>query len=379
MWEWNNLAIPALLLGPVAVLGAWQVYRSRPHAALNRTVAAAVLVTGVMLFAAYGLRSLTHDRTLAVGLHRTMVVFFTASSALFLLASTMFPTRASRSLARTWVRVALVTCALAWTAVILWQPRLYTDGYVYSDTTGAWSGASVGPLFTPFLIWHIAAMGLAAALSWQAYRVASSDLLRAKYRWIARAIVVGAVAQGLPIAIIATVGTDSEFGLRINWLLWPAGAMLFTLMAAYAFTKAESVDGEVRTQRLLRRGTLAAIGVPALLIAFQVGTEVLNETLGLGLGAAVMAIMLAFGVPLQKWVHRATEGIAPGASEPAYWEERKRRIFEAALEGALADGRVTGKEERMLQNLQLELGISNDEADTMRSSLTMLGRAPAAA
>ena len=378
VWQWNPLAIPALLLGPVGLICAWIVFRVRPQAIQNRAMAATLLVTAITIVVGYGVRPLTEDRTAAYALYATY-----RFGASFIWLAWYF---VAASYPQSWSR-ALIRPALAWPAVVLAltaavlnlvQPDLFFHRFTYVDGVSTWAGSGFGPLFWIIVVASIAGPAVALVGASQASRRARTGLLRARYQTLVQATAFGLAAFGLPLAyIMLSTVAEVPGGNLVNLVVWPAMLVVFSVLAAYGFAKEQSLRAELRSRSFVRRGTLAAIGLPALVITFQVGTEVLNETLGLVAGATVMAIMLAFAVPLQRWVDRASESMAPGAGrrttirpdDDPYWQDRKRRIFAAALDGALADGVITDRERTMLQNLQLELGIANEDARRMEKEM----------
>lgn len=92
-------------------------------------------------------------------------------------------------------------------------------------------------------------------------------------------------------------------------------------------------------------------------------TAFLGETTGstyLGIGGAAL-LVFAFG-PLQRLAERFSERAVPVAGgADAYVEYRRLRIYHAALEGALKDGRVDAWEADALAALRRELRITEQE------------------
>lgn len=378
VWGWNPLTLPALLLGPTGVVSAWIVYRARPRALQNRAVAATLLITAFAIFVGYGLRPLVADREVAYGLY---VTYLSLSSLVWLgwyFVAASFPLPWSRVLrSRPFAALAVVGSLVAMAITVL-EPGFWFATFRYEPSVSSWIGGGfrMGFAINEGLLTVLPLASLLGAV--QARRRARSELLRVRHEMFARACAAGVAAYSVPLLYVAAgIVLPLPAGHFVNFALWPALLVVFSVLAAYGFAKEQSMHAEVRSRTLVRRGTLAAIGLPALLIAFQVGTEILNETLGLAAGAVVMTAMLAFAVPLQRWVDRASASMVPGGPatragplhDDPYWEQRKRRIFMAALDGALADGLVTARERDMLRHLQLELGIANDEAALMETQL----------
>lgn len=98
-------------------------------------------------------------------------------------------------------------------------------------------------------------------------------------------------------------------------------------------------------------------------VASELAANLLTARLGAIAGVVAAGLLVFALAPLQRLGDRVAETALPGVRDTAeYRTVRKREVYRAAAESAMADGAMSGKERDVLATLADQLGLSAREA-----------------
>lgn len=139
----------------------------------------------------------------------------------------------------------------------------------------------------------------------------------------------------------------------------PVLGVVFSFLLARALLRFHVFDFDLRVKRSLRRSIVTAVFVVLVIAATQIVENVSNDTFGLVGGALAAGVALFALRPIERVAARIADGAMPSVHDTEeYRLVRKRDVYRAAWESALADGIVTDKERRVLATLQDKLGLT---------------------
>lgn len=335
------------------------VFFARPGRLQNRLLALALLFevfAQVRMAAFHGLAPGALDAGLVHALDTSLWFAVWGFSAAYLAFLGTVDTRWSRPLGSRAARIGLAgVVALAWT-VRLAAPQLIPMSAV------------------DFAAGVVGLYGLVVAASY--WRATVPGTLRRRQ---AKAYAAAFGARDL-LLVLLSVFTMRRLlgGQRIDLLGDPLGSwfpgigtLLFAPLAAYGILTTQLFDIDLKIKWTLEKSTLAAVFVAVFFVVSE-GAQVLFAGFA---GSDVLGVLAAgalvfFMAPLQSLATRLGDAAMPHVEDTeAYRAKRKRAVYRASLEELLADGRVTGKERRMLGRLQDELGLGGGEASRIEADV----------
>jgi hypothetical protein len=176
------------------------------------------------------------------------------------------------------------------------------------------------------------------------------------------------VARGVVWAVLAMTlafmwgGTQGPFEVVGGPIVGTARTLAVAIFA-YAIIRHQLFDIDLKLKWTIKQSTVAAAFVAVFFTVSEVAQSVFQSSLG-SIAGIIAAGALVFAIaPLQRFAERVSETALPGVKDTAeYRLVRKREVYRAAIEAALADGEITGKERSMLASLQDQLGLSASDA-----------------
>lgn len=403
---------------------ALAVWRVRPYARLNRTLAAMVATLAAFVLSlnvgwmfAYRVGPDALGRDVASFLAGSFAI---VATALVLRFAMIFPTPLRRSgmRARKWLVPSVVALVyllgvipMVWAAYDAVPPEFGTrSGLAAASTFGGlalfsaavwflmarlaldcrsadegdrstrWQSAAVAIALGMFPL-YTAGAGAQGAAQGPVHPVTVATLLvvvvflMALWLWAGRGRAVPrAVAWSIGIIFIAGAAAARWFGFEVAINSGALGVLrlIGTGLLAYAIVRHQLFDIDLKIKWGISRGTLAGIFIAVFFVASEGAEELFSTALGplwgiLGAGLLVFAIS-----PLQRLTERVADAAMPRVKDdPEYRLVRKREVYKAALESALMDGMVTERERSVLATLADELGLSAREAlDLERAAAT---------
>lgn len=371
-WQWNWWAVPGLLTAAVFVVLAAVTYGARPGRLQNRSLAVACFAFGIGAAASGGLRFFVSDPATARGFYMTGTVAYAAAVLTFLVFYTTMETPLVDSLRGVGIRATFVAAAIVVPVLFVVRDDLVVTSMVYFEPMDVWLSGAIGPLLRALqaLLLVLAVAGIPLAVS--AYRQATTPLLRAQ----AKSFLVASIILDVGFAAIVLYSfLRSEYTTVQAQLINFVGTSLVTLLWAAGLThgilRAQLFDIRIRLRWTVRRGTVIAIFAAFFLATVDVVQNLLSDSLGLLVGIVATGLLLFAIQPIQRVAERLSKATVPLTEGPDALASRKREVFRSALEGFLRDATLTARERRALQHLQLELGISNAEAQRLESDLRL--------
>jgi hypothetical protein len=128
---------------------------------------------------------------------------------------------------------------------------------------------------------------------------------------------------------------------------------------AYAILRHQMFDVDVKLKLTLRRGTIVGVFLAAFFVVSQLIQVFTGQLFGLT-GGAVVAGLLLFGLaPIQRAAERLSDKAMPNVKpqDAAYVLRKKRETYRNAVATAWADGTLTQKDMRMLQQVREALAL----------------------
>lgn len=179
------------------------------------------------------------------------------------------------------------------------------------------------------------------------------------------------VLAGLSLPFLLGVATGAPSRLTdVRVDLFGVLRVAAALLIAYGLLKYDLFDIDLKVKRGLSRAATVSVFVFAFFIVSE-GVELLiSEAMGTwaGLGAAGL---LALGLrPIERQADRLADRAMPRV-EPseAYLEERRAKVYQAAVERAAHDEVLTEREREILAGLREELGLREEEAQEIEQRI----------
>jgi hypothetical protein len=223
---------------------------------------------------------------------------------------------------------------------------------------------------------------LAFVVAFMAYRRSSAGPSRD--RAAAYAAAFGTRDAVYVIAVLANVSTEAipgatlETVVRFIAILFAIGTMVYVPMLAYGILKSRLFDIDLRIKVGISRGTVAAIGILAILSAGKIVEGYLSRELGWVAGGVAAGTVLFMIPRLNKLGDRVANKALPKVQDtPAYLAFKKLEVYRAAYEAALETGGLTEKDRASLARLREKLGLAQADTDALEAELSSPG-APAA-
>lgn len=321
---------------------------------------------------------LADDRTVAYNLRLWNLASAIATPFIYVaFAAAAIPARMLRPLRGPRVRIALLGCAaLGVPFTFLAHSWALNGGEIVLDGHPAWV-PNLGFYFT-MIVAALVSFLLPLAAAIQAYRdaPAGSASKAASKRYLSAFVLFDASTLGIVlsggIAVlflvafgIAPADANDTMIVRISgalYLTFTLAQLLAIFLIARAVMRDQLVDFDLRVKWTLHRGTLAAIFVGVFFIVVAIAEQYLQRY-GVIAGGIAVGILLFALRPLERLAQRLADTAMPTVQDSAeYRTTRRREIYRAALESALADGTITDKERAILATLADELGVGAVEA-----------------
>lgn len=171
----------------------------------------------------------------------------------------------------------------------------------------------------------------------------------------ARILVPALVAVG-GLASLQHVVPTAAFGLHQALDTAIVGVL------AYGVARGYVLDIDLRLKWTIRRGALVGAFLAVFFVAAAVAEQYLSRYGALVGGVAVGLLLFALR-PIERAADRFADRAMPRVRDTAeYRTVRKREVYRATIDGALADGDLSDRERDMLARLQDQLGLSGTEA-----------------
>lgn len=140
------------------------------------------------------------------------------------------------------------------------------------------------------------------------------------------------------------------------------------LLVTYALVKHRLFGLDVRVKRTVQRAVVALVFV-LLFFAVSEGAEAIFEVRAGPLVGIIVAALLAFGLtPVQRLGERVADAAMPDVRSIAEMSPHERRaLYRALANSALASGRVSADERRLLRVARARLGLSTLEAKAVEN------------
>jgi hypothetical protein len=208
----------------------------------------------------------------------------------------------------------------------------------------------------------LAFLGIAG---WALWRAQGGERDRARWARVLAGC-IGASALTGALASQLTVGNEFTDPAGAFHALWDLAALALIVYAGLRFQL-------FALERRARQSVAVSAAVGLGFVSFNVLQEVAEGALAdvevfSGLPASGIVAALAVGV-VSLPIGRAGNGFArrlfPHLGALDYEAQRRKQIYLAALEGALADGIATPRETTLLKRLRAELRIADEEHDVM--------------
>ncbi len=364
---WTTWAIPGILASLVAWAAVIVLLRTAPERPLNRRLAVVLSLEGT--WSAGAIFFMVEDPAVFM---RVSGVAVGAMAALPFQYLSFLGVALDTPLVRPFrSRTALVILGLASAVAgswVLFSPSTFI-GELYSPEWATWN-FRFGSAGTAVAQVHGLAslFGLAAAL-WAWFRTAPGTAARSRAKWFAIAFGVRDVFAAstyllYPVVSPYELWRDALYNLGTATIL-----LVYVALMAYGVLRVQLFDLDLKLKFALKQSTVGAV----IAAGFFTGSEVLEAVVpveGTILGLLVAGSIVLLLRPVQRFAESVASGIMPGVEgTPAYLESRKQEVYRAALEGAIEDGVVTGKERAILDRLREQLEIPAQTAETLEREM----------
>jgi hypothetical protein len=310
-------------------------------------------------------------RFLAVGM-----VTFGLSSMLYLLLVRSLDTPLVRPL-RQPAFIALALLVIGGAAFALVVHLLLVPGSI--DISVGHIDAFAGRILGAFAVVVLASYGysLAAALSaWR--RATPGTAMRKKAGAFALAFGVRDAVYIVAIAvnILWAVVEAHRQPPAAAYALWSFGAFLYAALLGYGILRTQLFDLDLKVKVGIRRGTMAAIFVIAVFIAFQIASQYLNRNYGFVASGVTTGLLLFLSPRLNKLADRVSDAALPDVQPTSeYLAFKKLEVYRAAVESAVEGGGLgSGPERAMLDRLGAKLGLAAADAKAIEAEFALPGR-----
>lgn len=364
---WTPWALPGILAGLFAGSAAVVLLRTAPDRSLNRRLA--VVLSLEALWMSGSVFFFVESATVFMWIAAVAVAAMTAlpfQYLSFLAASVDTPLVAPcRSRTAFWVLAALSATAAA---ALLSFPRVFL-GELYSPPWATWNFEFTA-WGTRLNLVHAGASVFGLIVSLTAFlRARPGSVARDRARWFAMAFGIRDVVAA-SLYLLYPVLRPVPFWGDFAYNQANAFANVFYVgLMAYGVLRVQLFDLDLKLKVAIRQSTVGAI----IAAAFFTGSELLEglipvqgTVLGL-LSAGVIVILIR---PVQGFAEGLASQVMKGVEDtPEYLDRQKHRVYRAALEGALEDGRISERERSILARVREQLDISPETASRLEEAL----------
>ncbi|MEM7101190.1 MAG: hypothetical protein AAF541_23210 [Pseudomonadota bacterium] len=382
-YEFSWFAIPGVVGGSVAWLGAFFVLRYLPDSKSRYLLAALLVCEGALVWTSYsGISAFFPSASfedlypifLLHGINDFLVVaLYLPTLATFVDSPMLRPFKAS---ALRFVPGAVAAvCILA----LIFGPLDLHFAEVLERSPGY-----PGSVMTPGPVWSLAFLLLAFCYTYGliatilAWRRSASDLERRKNGFLTASFGVRDItfvltfAGGVALTIVDPTGDiygieAAYFAAFSGVTLIAIGLVFYIFLAAYGVLSVHMFDIDLKLKVTLSRSTVTALYIAFFFLVSETSAALLSDQFGLLIGLAATAVLLFFIAPLQRWAEKLSDSAMPGVTEsPEYLSFRKMQIYGEAISSTLREhGELTAVDRVILNQLSEKLGITRDEANAL--------------
>lgn len=217
-------------------------------------------------------------------------------------------------------------------------------------------------MFTPMWYAFIALSIVLAALAVHRMKSARTLVQRTEAKYLVAYLVIGTSVTAEALYISLTLGRAAL------WEIATAYAIA-TLVMLYGVLRHEIFSIDLYAKRATVY-SLVSMGVAGVFLVLE---QLVQDMLSLQEAAAPIAALVAalLIAPLTAVARRVVDRLLPHVTEtPEYLESRKREVYRAQLEVALADGVFTERETEVLRRARRRLGITETQHRRILSEIS---------
>ena len=215
---------------------------------------------------------------------------------------------------------------------------------------------------------------VAAVHSWY---IATSEAKRERARAFTLAFgvrdVLWTVSFGLNAAVhYGFIGGGAE-GPPPSWwfiipLFYEIALIIYVPLVAYGVLRVQLFDVDLRIKRTLKRSTVAAAFVATFFVVSELAESYLSSRLGSLFGVVGTGALVFFLAPIQRAAERLSNAAMPNTHDtPEYESYRKLQVYEAAVQAALEDGRISDRQRRVLTSMIESMSIDAKVAERLEN------------
>ena len=373
---WNPFGAVGLVAMVLSCAMSWFVYATRPDRPQNRRLALVLQLGGLSAGFYFGIAILGRSpETATWGIAIGVTALIAAPAAyLFFLATVTSPL--AKPLQSKWASGLLLAYVVIVEALWFVDPEFFIDDHlVFYSQVGGWHVDFEEPL-TGVIVLGAGMLalaelyGLLVAIS--AYRHATTA--SGRQRAFAFAVAFG-VRDLFGAAFVIYFGALEGYFLPGGEILFiltvPVIDLFFFSLLTYGILKSQLFDIDLRLKFVVRQ---ASVALPFAFAFFLVSEGLESflllpfDSFWLGLLAAGSIVMLL--KPIQSGAEKIADRLLPGVeSSSEYLEGRKDEVYKNALEAFLEDGLITDRERRVLDRLCKDLGITENRAMAIETSI----------
>ena len=386
-FAYSWFAIPGIVGGTVAWLGAFFILRNMPRGKSRYLLSALLFCEGVLVWTSYSGPAaffpgvsfeVSYPALLLHGINDFLVFALYLPTLACVIDSPLL--RPFRDSAMRFVPgIIAAVCILA----MVFGPLELHVAEVQEPVTGYPLSLQV-----PGPIWGFAFVCLAFSYTYGliatilAWRNSQSDLERRKNGFLVLAFGARDITFVLTFVsgILFNIGDPTAliYGLETLYIagfygtaLIAIGLVFYIALAAYGVLSVHIFDIDLKVKLTLSRSTLTALYIAFFFLVSETSAALLSDQFGLLIGIAATAIMLFFIAPLQRWAEQFSDAAMPRVTDsPEYLSFRKLQIYGEAISSTLREhSEITAADRAVLDRLSKQLGLSQDEAHTFENEI----------
>lgn len=229
-----------------------------------------------------------------------------------------------------------------------------------------------GVVFLPGILFALVLV-YATVASWSAWlRAPKATPARAKGLAFAGAFGVRdgvyLLALLVTIVILPRMGVDPN-NPQVD-LLWVVAPLLYIPLLAWGILRLQVFDIDLKVKGGIKRGSVIAFGIVVVFVALKAAEFYLSKQVGFLAGALAAGLVLFVAPRLNRVADKVADKAAPNVKPTSeYMSYRKLEVYRAALESALEEGAIDGKQRAILDRLRAKLGLPAEAAAQMEQDL----------
>lgn len=378
--DWDVDAHEALhLLGGLALAPlAFVIFRARPESRQNRWFAA-VLAMEALLSLASGAATITGEQEFAYRVFVAFTVVLAFYVPIYFGFLSTLGGRLGRALRSRVLRflpwllpiLAVAILALQTEALVL-QPDL--------DSRDPWASVR-GPFYGMFEVAFPLTMIAGVVAASMHYRAAPLGTL-ARRQGALFALAFAGFSGGMILVIMPTlIFKDPAHAMYdLSWLLVYFGTAIVKLaflgLITYAILRAQVFDVDLKVKWTIGRASAVTM-LAGVFSAVKETVEYFVPVEGLVPNLAGAGAIALLAWPVARLGRLLADRLLPQVQpSETFLGHRRLEVFRASLESVASDGTITERERRMLDTLRKQLGIPDDEAQTIERTVMLRVGAP---